>query len=169
MSKPNFRRRLASLTLLVGIGVLATTASAKECLLESDRDAIRGVHEAYRIAWLANDGEAVRLNFTEDAVLLPHHGLAPVEGMAAIKQFWWRADAKLPTITRFEASYDEIGGCGTIGFVRGRSHVEWSVVENGKLEKFSNSGTFLTLMRKLPNGAWKITHQMWDDPPNLKQ
>jgi hypothetical protein len=24
-------------------------------------------------------------------------------------------------------------------------------------------------MRKLPNGAWKITHQMWDDPPNLKQ
>ena len=62
---PNFRRRLASLTLLVG--VLVTTASAKECLLETDRDAIRGVHEAYRIAWLANDGEAVRRNFTEDA------------------------------------------------------------------------------------------------------
>jgi len=167
MSKSNFRRRLASLTLLVGS--LAATASATECLSETDRDAIRGVHEAYRIAWLANDGEAVRLNFTEDAVLLPHHGLAPVEGMAAIKQFWWPADSKLTRITRFEASYDEIGGCGTIAFVRGRSHVEWTVVENAKLEKFSNSGTFLTLMRKLPNGIWKMTHQMWDDPPNLKQ
>ena len=164
---PNFRCRLASLTLLVG--VLVTTASAKECLLETDRDAIRDVHEAYRTAWLANDGEAVRRNFTEDAVLLPHHGLAPVEGMAAIRQFWWPADAKLTTIIRFEASYDEIGGCGTIGFVRGHSDVEWTVTENGKREKFSNSGTFLTLMRKLPNGAWKITHQMWDDPPNLKQ
>jgi len=102
MSKPNFRRCLASLTLLVG--VLATTASAKECLLEADREAVRGVHDAYRAAWLANDGEAVRRNFTEDAVLLPHHGLAPVEGMAAIKQFWWPADAKLTTITRFEAT-----------------------------------------------------------------
>jgi len=47
--------------------------------------------------------------------------------------------------------------------------VEWTVVENPKPEKFSNSGTFLTLMRKLPNGIWKMTHQMWDDPPNLKQ
>ena len=164
---PNSRRNLALLTLLVG--VLVTTASAKECLLETDRDAIRGVHEAYRIAWLANDSEAVRLNFTEDAVLLPHHGLAPVEGMAAIKQFWWPADAKPTTVTRFEASYDEIGGCGSIAFVLGRSHVEWTVTENGQAEKFSNSGTFLTLMRKLPNGTWKMTHQMWDDPPNLKQ
>src|SRR5215470_6328728 len=167
MSKPNFRLYMASLPLLVA--ALAITASAKECLLETDREAVRGVHEAYRKAWLANDGEAVRLNFTEDAVLLPHHGLAPVEGMAAIQRFWWPADAKLTTITRFEASYDEIGGCDTIGFVRGRSHVEWTVMENGKLEKFSNSGKFLTLMRKLPDGAWKITHQMWDDPPNLKQ
>jgi uncharacterized protein (TIGR02246 family) len=167
MSKPNFRLRMASLSLLVA--VLVTTASAQECLPAADREAVRGVHEAYRRAWLANDGEAVRVNFAGDAVLLPHHGLAPVEGMAAIKQFWWPADAKLTTVTRFEASYDEIGGCGSIGFVRGRSHVEWTVMENGQLEKFSNSGTFLTLMRKLPNGAWKITHQMWDDPPNLKQ
>jgi uncharacterized protein (TIGR02246 family) len=167
VSIPNFRRRLALLALLVG--TLAATAAAKECLSSTDRDAIRRVHESYRTAWLANDGEAVRRNFTPDAVLLPHHGLDPVTGMGAIKQFWWPPDGPPTTITHFDASYEEIGGCGTIAFVRGRSHVEWTVVENGKEAKFSNSGTFLTLMRKLPNGAWKITHQMWDDPPNLRQ
>ena len=79
----------------------------------------------------------------------------------------WRSAASSRKFSP-KSSYS-LSRTGTTSFVRGRSHVEWTVVENAKPEKFSNSGTFLTLMRKLPNGIWKMTHQMWDDPPNLKQ
>lgn len=162
-----YRQRLKS-ALLVGLFtvVLVSVASAEGCLTASDREAVRQLHEDYRVAWLANDGAAVRKVFTNDAVLLPAHGLEPVVGMEAIKRFWWPPDGPPTTITRFEAAIDEIGGCGTIAYARGRTEVEWTVEDQGKASKFHNAGTFLTLFRKLPDGAWKISHQMWDNPPN---
>src|SRR5215467_10585369 len=161
-----FYRQRLKLCLLVGLFtvVLVSCAWAESCLSASEREAIRQLHEDYRTAWLANQGAAVRKVFTDDAVLLPHHGLEPVVGMEAIKRFWWPKNGPPTTITRFEAAYDEVGGCGTIAYVRGRSEVEWTVDDHGKLTAFRNAGTFLTLFRKLPDGAWKISHQMWDDP-----
>lgn len=163
-----FYRQRLKLCLLVGLFtvVLVSAARGESCLTASDREAVRQLHEAYRIAWLANDEAAVRKTFTNDAVLLPPHALEPVVGMEAIKRFWWPQDGPPTTITRFEAAYDEIGGCGTIAYARGRSEVEWTVEDHGKSTKFHNTGRFLTLFRKLPDGAWKISHQMWDDPPN---
>ena len=84
-------------------------------------------------------------------------------------QFRWPKDGLPTIITGFHATYDEIGGCGPVAYVRGRSQVMWTVDNHGALEKFHNSGTFLTLLRKMPDGSWKISHQMWDDPPNQKQ
>ena len=163
-----FYRLSLKFYLFVGllIAVLVSPAVADSCLTASDREAIRQLHEDYRIAWLANDGAAVRKVFTNDAVLLPHHGLEPVVGMEAIKRFWWPQDSSPTTITRFEVAYDEIGGCGTIAYARGRSDVEWIIEDQGKPTRFHNAGTFLTLFRKLPDGVWKISHRMWDDPPN---
>ena len=163
-----FYKQRLKLSLRIGLFmvVLVSAAKAEVCLSASDREAVRQLHEDYRVAWLANNGEAVRRVFTNDAVLLPHHGLEPVVGMEAIKRFWWPEDGLPTTITRFEATYDEIGGCATIAYARGRSEVEWTVDDHGKSTRFHNAGTFLTLFRKLPDGSWKISHQMWDDPPN---
>jgi ketosteroid isomerase-like protein len=30
-------------------------------------------------------------------------------------------------------------------------------------------GTFLNVLKKLPNGEWKISHHMWDDPVAPRQ
>jgi uncharacterized protein (TIGR02246 family) len=159
----------ALLVFSLVLSLNAVVSASDECLSGSDRDAITKLNETYRQAWLANDAAAVRRTFTQDAVLLPHHGLDPVVGMTAINQFWWPVDAPATTITRFETTYDEIGGCGPIAFVRGKSRVEWTVDEKSGKTKFSNAGTYLTLMRKTPDGTWKITHQMWDDPPNQRR
>jgi ketosteroid isomerase-like protein len=152
--------------------VTVVSAGAKDrdvCLSPTDLQAIRNQLEAYRTGWLSNDAQAVQRTFTQDAVLLPPHGLDPVVGMEAIKQFWWPEDAPHTTISRFELTDEETGGCGSFAFIRGRSRVEWTVEDHGKLEKFANAGTFLTLLRKLPDQTWKISHQMWDDPPNQRQ
>jgi ketosteroid isomerase-like protein len=159
---------LVAVALLLGWSSLGAN-TPKPILSSSDRDAIRAVHERYRRAWLANDAQAVRNTFTEDAVLLPHHGVPPVVGIEAINQFWWPADGLPTTIDILDLTYDDIGGDGVIGYVRGRSKVEWTVQEHGTAERFRNEGNYLSLLRKMPDGSWKITHHMWNDPPNQRQ
>ena len=151
---------------------LVLNVSAKQekdtTLSASDTATVRTVLERYRTAWLANDAAGVRSTFAKDAVLMPHHGLDPVVGMAAINEFWWPVNAAntTTTITRFIQTTDEVGGSGTLAYVRGRSQVDWSVADKSGTQNWHTGGNFLALLKKQPDGRWLISHLMWDDPPN---
>ena len=151
----------AALILLVG----SANAGEAGAITPADRKAIQAVNDAYRQAWLAGDPEGVRHLFTEDAVLLPHHGVEPVAGMRAISHFWWPADSPPTTVTKLEMTAQEIGGQGDIAYVWGRAEVVWTTGDANAAKKFSNSGTYLSILRRQPDGSWKISHHMWDDPP----
>jgi uncharacterized protein (TIGR02246 family) len=142
----------------------AGRASARE-LTADDRAAVGRAHEAYRAAWLANDADAVLATLTPDAVLVPHHGLPPVEGATAIRRFWWPPDGPPTRITAFDTTVAEVGGSGDVAYVRGRFSLRWVQEESETSEVLSNAGSFLSLLRRQPGGGWRITHQMWDDPP----
>ncbi len=139
--------------------------SCPDVLTAADRETIRQVKESYRTAWLAGDAESVRNLFTKDAVLMPHHGVPAVVGLKAINDFWWPANSPKTVITKLEVPIDEISGDGRTAVVRGRSEVAWMTEDNGKITTYANEGTYLTVLRKLSDGSWKITHHMWDDPP----
>ncbi len=134
-------------------------------LTAADRDAIKQVKDSYRKAWLAGDAEGVRRLFAAEAVLMPHHGVAPVVGLKPITDFWWPANSPKTVITRLEVPIEDISGDGRMALARGRSEVAWTVEDQGKVTSYANAGTYLTALRKLPDGSWKITHHMWDDPP----
>ncbi|MGH9603555.1 MAG: YybH family protein [Terriglobales bacterium] len=156
-----------AVTLFLG-GAMPLWTERVNCpdmLTTQDREAITQVKATYRKAWLAGDAEGVRNLFTKDAVLMPHHGVPAVVGVKAINDFWWPAKSPKTVITKLEVPIEEISGDGRMALVRGRSEVAWTVEDQGKLTTFANSGTYLTALRKLPDGAWKITHHMWDDPP----
>ncbi len=157
------RSTLAVLALALG------TACAHGGAPRADADvqALRAVNDAYRGAWLANDAEGVMRLFAPDAVLMPHHGLAPVVGSEEIRAFWF-APGPATTITRLDLQLDDISVRDDTGLVRGRSQVEWTVAKEGGVERWRNAGTFLTVLRREPGGAWRITHHMWDDPPNQR-
>jgi uncharacterized protein (TIGR02246 family) len=146
--------------------ILFTITSFRLVAADGDVDqaAIRAVHQAYRDAWRANDAAAVKRVFTDDAVLLPHHGDPPVIGIRAIEKFWWPPSSPPATVTKFDTTIDETGGSGTIAFVRGRFTLEYSFDDKGVKRTFTNSGTFIELLRKQPGGSWRISHRMWDDP-----
>jgi uncharacterized protein (TIGR02246 family) len=135
-------------------------------LAPGDAAAIRGLMEHFRTAWLANDADGVRASFTEDAVLMPHHGLEPVVGMKAINEFWFPVTTAKTTITKFVQTIDEAGGEGRMAFVRGHSEVAWTVEDQGKTEKWRTHGGYVALFKKQANGKWLITHLMWEDVPN---
>jgi uncharacterized protein (TIGR02246 family) len=135
-------------------------------LAASDAAAIRSVLERYRTGWLAGDAGAVRSAFTEDAVLLPHHGVPPVIGMAAINEFWFPTSSTKTTITKFVQMIDEVGGGGILAYVRGRSELEWRIEDGAAKQNWRNAGNFLAIFKKQTDGKWLMSHLIWNDPPN---
>jgi uncharacterized protein (TIGR02246 family) len=158
---------LCILLLTMASVVFAGTDKARS-ISPSDVAAIRAVVERYRTSWLAGDADAVRACFTQNAVLLPHHGTQPVVGMNAINEFWFPTGSSRTTITRFVQKIDELAGEGTLAYVRGRSEVAWTVEADGKSQDWRNAGNFLAILKKQADGKWLISHLIWDDPPNQR-
>jgi uncharacterized protein (TIGR02246 family) len=141
-------------------------ARAAEGSLPADEERkIRAVLDEYRRAWLANDADRVLRLFTRDAVLLPHHGVEPVVGIDAARAFWFPKDSPPVTIDELTMTVDQVGGSCEVAYARGHSRVAWTAGKGAQATKSSNAGTNLTLLRRQSDGTWRISHQMWDDPP----
>jgi uncharacterized protein (TIGR02246 family) len=160
------RSRLA-LSIVVAFSLSAGPTAAAQAgdLSAADEGKIRAVLESYRKAWLANDADGVLRLFTKEAVLLPHHGVEPVVGIEAARAFWFPSGGPATTITDFVLTVDQTGGSCDLAYARGHSRVSWVAGNGPDARKFSNAGTYLTLLRRQADGTWRMTHQMWDDPP----
>lgn len=153
--------RTLTTALVVLAGCATSRPGAAGCeLTPADAAAVRGVMSKYRDAWMAADAKAVLALFTRDAVLLPHHGDDPVVGLAAMERFWWPPGSPPFTLTRMEVTVDEVGGDCRIAHARGSDEIEWT----GSGKTHSQRGTYLNVLRKESDGAWRISHHMWDDP-----
>ena len=109
-----------------------------------DVDAIR--------AAIARDADAVRRGdwdmvihlFTPDAVRFPPNQ-PPVRGRTAMRA--WLDTS--PPIAAFSITADEIVGAGDVAFVRGAYAMTLDVTP-----PVSDSGHYMGLIRKQPDGAW---------------
>jgi ketosteroid isomerase-like protein len=161
---------------MVGIGLLVLSpdelVQVNHCrctLTEQDWTVIRSAIEKYRTSWLAGNAGGVMAMFTDDSVLMPGPGSMPAVGREAIRKYWWPAGGPKTTITKLNITYEEIGGeCGT-AYARGRDEVGRSIEENGTRKSHANSGTYLNVMRRLPDGSGLISHHMWDVDPSKNQ
>jgi uncharacterized protein (TIGR02246 family) len=150
-------------------GNMPDASGYSAALAKEDTAAVKAVIESYRTSWLADDAEGVLKTFTDDAVLLPHHGVTPVVGRQALKDFWWPAGASRVKLNKLEITVDEVGGDCHLAYARGHDAISWAVEEGGTQKAYINSGTYLNILRKMPDGTWRISHHMWDDPANQLQ
>ena len=134
------------------------------CRSGADGRSLRAVNDAYRDAWLAGDSAAVLRLFAANAVLLPHHGDPPVVGLQAIRAFWWPPEAPTTTVTSMDITTDGADASGDRGVLWGRFTLAFSFEVDGQRRSMRNAGTYLMALRRAPDGAWRITHRMWDDP-----
>ena len=123
-------------------------------------DTVRAADQAYATAWLTNDAEQVMATLTEDVVIIPS-GSPVMEGPAAIRDFWWPADSPPTTVTEFTLVQREAGGYGDVGFVRGSFSLGFEYDGN----TYTSRGAYLSLLRRLPDASWRISHRMWNDHP----
>lgn len=169
MQNGNVTRWLAAILInfLFVAGTSAASGSKGQLtgLTTDDENAIKATIEAYRTAWLANDAKGVLKTFTDDAVLLPAHGAPAVVGIAAIERYWFTPGGPPTIITELNITVDQISGNGTLAFVRGLDRVAWTITQDGATHRYFHPGTYLNVMKKLPDGAWLIEVHMWDDGP----
>ena len=169
MSTPTMIRWLTtSFTCLLFIARPIAVSGSKNRpsgLAPEDASAIKATIDAYRTAWLSNDAKGVLKTFTDDAVLLPAHGAPAVVGIAAIEKYWFTPGGPPTIITELNISVDQVSGNPTLAFARGLDGVAWTVSQDGTTRRHSHSGTYLNVMKKLPDGSWRIQAHMWDDGP----
>jgi uncharacterized protein (TIGR02246 family) len=139
-------------------------AAAGSTLSASDLAEIKQLHKRYEETWLKGDADGVRRLFTDDCVLFPPHGDKPRLGKKGMNEFWFPPDAPPSQITKLVVTPQDIGGDGQIAYVWGTDEVAWTTVDKGKTTSSSHSGIFLNVLKKQPDGRWKISHHMWDDP-----
>ncbi|MGB0036610.1 MAG: SgcJ/EcaC family oxidoreductase [Candidatus Acidiferrales bacterium] len=160
---------LAVASLLLVTGAARAADECKATMSPTDAAAIKATIEKYRTSWLAGDAEGVMSTLTEDAVILPAGGADPVVGSDAIRKYWWPGGAPVTKITKLDITYEQIGGDCRIGYARGRDSVGWTIEEKGSTKSHENFGVYLNVMKKQPDGSWRISHHMWDDDPSKRK
>ncbi len=58
---------------------------------------------------------------------------------------------------------------GDAGTLWGRFTLAFSFEDNGVHRSRRNAGTYLVVLRRQPDGEWRITHRMWDDPVAVRE
>ena len=155
--------RAAFAIVLGGCLLMAVTGCSdgeRPGVAPADAEAIKAADQAYATAWLTGDPGQVMATLTEDAVIVPS-GIPAIDGADEIRNFWWPADSPPTTVTGFTLVQQEAGGSGAFGFVRGSFSLEFEYDAN----TFSNSGDYISLLRRLPDGSWRIFYRLWNDHP----
>jgi len=148
-------------SMMIGIVGAALFGNAfAEGLGDADLQAMRDAAKMYADAWLTNDADTVMSTFVAEPVLSPS-GLPYLQGQEAARAFWFPADSPPTTVTEFDLTEIEVSGSGQLGYVRGT----FRLVFEYDGSSYENHGKYVTILKKEPDGLWRITHHIWDDLP----
>jgi uncharacterized protein (TIGR02246 family) len=156
--------QLAVILWLGLMGCQAPSQTPAWSLTNAERDAIRTIDTAFVHAWIRDDTASVLRLFSPEAILFPP-GRAPIEGLQAIRAYWWPRDGSHTQITSFTRNVAEISGTRQLAYLRGTAHLGWVYVKDGKRTAQSSRSTELVLLAPDTRGQWRIIRQMWNPMP----
>jgi uncharacterized protein (TIGR02246 family) len=122
---------------------------------DADRTANRQVVEKFTKGVLASDFASVAALYTPDGTMMPPNE-PTLRGRDAIQK--WMAG--FPKIATFQATDDEIEGSGDIAYVAGR--YKMSFTPPGAKAPVTDSGKFVEVRKKQPDGSWLILRDIFN-------
>jgi len=138
---------------LVGGAILGGLAACGGSVRPEDAGARRAIEAAvtrYVAASNQGDSEALTALYAEDAVLLPPDQ-EPIQGREAIGAFWRQGTDQGLEVTTLRVEVE-----GDLGYLVGRYHLP------GTPEEPADSGKYVMCLRRQPDGAWKLTADIWN-------
>jgi uncharacterized protein (TIGR02246 family) len=132
-------------------------------LSDDDVAAIISLRDRWVQAELEGDWDAWATLLTEDAVQMPPNHSA-IEGRTAIKA--WAET--FPTITDVAFTPIETNGRDGLAYIRGTYSI--TIMAEGMPEPVTDSGSYVQILRKQPDGSWRVAIGIWNsDLPLAEQ
>ena len=137
-------------------GTLAPAASGAQTagVAAPDMKAIAVVNDVFSRAIAAKDWKAVSALYAADGVLYPP-GESAVKGRAAIEACF----AAFPPVTAFSLRTTKIDGRDDLAYVQGTFTMAPAAA--GGSTPPQETGYFLQVLRRQPDGTWRIAVQMF--------
>jgi uncharacterized protein (TIGR02246 family) len=158
-------RFLAPLAATLLLALLGCTPPAEQpepdsedsAAYKADVQAILDLEKRVFDAQIAGDLEAWLSSFAEDAIVMVPN-LPALTNRLAIRQ--WNA----PIFEQFdlheESDFREVEVMGNRGFIR--AHWIWTQTPKGGGEADIDTGNSIWIVRRQPDGSWKITHGIYN-------
>jgi uncharacterized protein (TIGR02246 family) len=118
--------------------------------ITDDRRAVEATVNRYVQATNSGDAEALAQLYEDDAVLLPPDH-QPVEGRAAIGEFWRQGTDEGLEVTTLRLDVD-----GGIGYLV----AQYTLPETD--EEPADSGKTVMCLKRQRDGSWKVTADIWN-------
>ncbi|HMQ48009.1 MAG TPA: DUF4440 domain-containing protein [Saprospiraceae bacterium] len=130
--------------------------------IAKDKAAIRQINQQYVQAWLEGNKEGILSLFEADARITPN-GNKAIEGLDALREFWFPKDGSLTTIHQFESEVLSVDIQGNTAASFQKTKLEWSYEKGdakmGKIQYGYAHGTY----QRQPDGSWKMNSLSWTD------
>lgn len=149
-------RLILPLMLLLGIACQSSTVESRATTTGPDVEAITAWFEQYTAAVNSGDLEAWAGFIADDAVVMPPDEL-PISGMDQLRPLYQTVFATYAF--DFNARVDEVVVAGDLAVLR--AFFEETVTPRGEGEPSRFSGSWLVVLRKRPDGSWKLWRNMW--------
>jgi uncharacterized protein (TIGR02246 family) len=135
----------------------AESAAAPAGLSSQDEAAIRAVDAEWARAATAGDAVALTAVYASDATLLPPN--EPVVKGEAVKKY--NADMLSPFSGPFELTTTAVEGRGDLAVAVGTYRATLTPKKAGAKPLPTEEGKYLEVLKKQPDGSWKIVYDMW--------
>jgi uncharacterized protein (TIGR02246 family) len=141
----------------------AEAAAVPAGLSPEDEAAVRAVDAAWARAATAGDANALTALYASDATLLPPN--EPVTKGEAVKKY--NADMASAFSGPFELSTTAVEGRGDLAYAVGTYRATLTPKKAGAKPLPTEEGKYLEVLKKQPDGSWKIVYDMWSSnaPP----
>jgi uncharacterized protein (TIGR02246 family) len=146
-----------SQTESMGAGTAPAAAPAE--LSAEDAAAIRAADEAFGKAASAGDAAALTAFYASDAVLMPP-GSSALKGSEEIGKFWSGMTGAFAG--PFELKNTAVEGRGDLAFSAGEYTATLTPRKAGAKPMPTEHGKYLGVMKKQPDGSWKLIYDTWN-------
>jgi len=146
---------LMAAALAAALGAALAACAGQGGASDADLAMARSLTPAFMKAAETKDADAVAALYSEDAMVMPP-GSPAVQGRAAIQAFWRKT--LLSAIRKVTLLPGDLRMANDIAFEVGTYRLDLTLPDGSAA---SDSGKYITLMRRQPDGSWKMTHDIW--------
>jgi uncharacterized protein (TIGR02246 family) len=127
-------------------------------LSAKDEAAIRAIDAAWSQAFATGDGNALAAVYTADATVLPSN--EPIQKGEAVKKYFVGFTEGYSGT--FEFTPTAVEGRGDLAYTVGTYRATLTEKKAGAKPFPTEEGKYITVVKKQPDGSWKIAYDIWN-------